>query len=235
MCGEKTVPQGEYNPNWGSPPRVRGKVDHVRLLIGEDGITPACAGKRSSLGYTVSVAWDHPRACGEKSLKIVDTLCAPGSPPRMRGKDCSTSFRVPSPGITPAHAGKRHPQATTLGSVRDHPRACGEKLLSLDGYVCHGGSPPRMRGKAACALSPHRPSGITPAHAGKSTKCFRRTCTSRGSPPRMRGKANALSMPDIISRITPAHAGKSFAAAGADLRSGDHPRACGEKLFPSLE
>ena len=50
-------------------------------------------------------------------------------------------------GITPAHAGKTHPDKQRLNLIEDHPRACGENLTLYleDGYI--EGSPPRMRGK----------------------------------------------------------------------------------------
>ena len=33
-------------------------------------------------------------------------------------------------GITPAHAGKRHPTTASSWKSEDHPRACGEKLAA---------------------------------------------------------------------------------------------------------
>ena len=65
----------------------------------------------------------------------------------MRGKERTPAlFRVPF-GITPAYAGKSRRGLSVSRGQWDHPRLCGEKLLSL---VCHAiisGSPPPMRGK----------------------------------------------------------------------------------------
>ena len=47
VCGEKTFSQLDSTVPPGSPPRVRGKVCHQLLGSLIDGITPACAGKRS--------------------------------------------------------------------------------------------------------------------------------------------------------------------------------------------
>ena len=48
----------------------------------------------------------------------------------------------------------------------------------------------------------------------------------------MRGKVYAaVSMPDTVG-ITPAYAGKSMIAADSPLSTKDHPRLCGEKVFP---
>ena len=51
-----------------------------------------------------------------------------------------------------------------------------------------------------------------------------------GSPPHMQGKAKAYLEACFALRITPAHAGKSQLYRTARRPSGDHPRACGEKM-----
>ena len=50
-----------------------------------------------------------------------------------------------------------------------------------------------------------------------------------GSPPRVRGKDIAIRKVANYDRITPACAGKSPCGCTAAIRSGDHPRVCGEK------
>ena len=92
--------------------------------------------------------------------------------------------------------------------------------------------------------------GITPAHAGKSTsndnpiakyRDHPRACGEKaaggggvtlaeGSPPRMRGKGKQCKFIYHIPGITPAHAGKSSTPQANVYGSGDHPRACGEKV-----
>ena len=49
---------------------------------------------------------DHPRLCGEKYPRHMQSVCCPGSPPPMRGKGGFTSSSVAASGITPAYAGK---------------------------------------------------------------------------------------------------------------------------------
>ena len=77
---------------------------------------------------------------------------------------------------------------------------------------------------------PRSPSWDHPRACGEKAdhRDFRRR--SAGSPPRMRGKA--LDRPPYVSteRITPAHAGKSATSRRSLRASGDHPRACGEKI-----
>ena len=134
----------------------------------------------------------------------------------------------------------------------DHPRLCGEKVLTgtkNDGFM---GSPPPMRGKARSCKSAGDATRITPAYAGKSAQYFTnhaprldhpRLCGEKvtvavplipysGSPPPMRGKAVFLRCGYTAGRITPAYAGKSQARPQQADTSEDHPRLCGEK--PSL-
>ena len=46
VCGEKLLCLKSWLPRLGSPPRVRGKEYRVKRCSCDDGITPACAGKR---------------------------------------------------------------------------------------------------------------------------------------------------------------------------------------------
>ena len=105
-CGEnggRALPHGR---NGGSPPRMRGKLQHLRLIVKHLRITPAHAGKTLRTAQHRASSQDHPRACGENTVMTAHTADDGGSPPRMRGKlyDCMRGccrFR-----ITPAHAGK---------------------------------------------------------------------------------------------------------------------------------
>ena len=91
--------------------------------------------------------------------------------------------------------------------------------------------------------------GITPARAGKSSRVddlaerlrdHPRACGEKqtgmpystkrlGSPPRVRGKVDRWRLYASGTGITPARAGKSWIEKSNMIRSGDHPRACGEK------
>ena len=46
VCGEKGLAPEHLPQRWGSPPRVRGKDRPRSHGAAEEGITPACAGKR---------------------------------------------------------------------------------------------------------------------------------------------------------------------------------------------
>ena len=130
--------------------------------------------------------------------------------------------------VTPAYTGKRPTPRWVRPNPRDHPRACGEKLVSVSGSSSVPGSPPRMRGKERLDVFNLCAKRITPAHAGKSSLAVGMAALSwdhpracgekpadegwlarqKGSPPRMRGKALANDMGHTMTGITPAYAGK---------------------------
>ena len=129
VCGEKHEPARAQGLIMGSPPRVRGKVSAVPVLLPCVGITPACAGKSNARWQFRTSHRDHPRVCGEKFMLPWLNALELGSPPRVRGK------------VQMA--------LVALGRNKDHPRVCGEKFVELLQNGHHKGSPPRVRGKVA--------------------------------------------------------------------------------------
>ena len=152
-----------------------------------------------------------------------------GSPPRMRGKGTPVLRGFGRTGITPACAGKSPAATPAAAGHQDHPRVCGEKQVARADEMGVEGSPPRMRGKAACVDARPLYGRITPAYAGKSCPCritslacrdHPRVCGEKsagghsvcgilGSPPRMRGKGILGAVNKSNIGITPAYAGKS--------------------------
>ena len=106
----------------------------------------------------------------------------------------------------------------------------GEKRLTAHLEHISYGSPPRWRGKGTAGLSHRQGVGITPAWAGKKHVEPGQLLPERGSPPRGRGKGRAGPCPCDHCRITPAQAGKSRPFSDRQRRTGDHPRAGGEKF-----
>ena len=167
----------------------------------------------------------------------------------MRGKEPDTIITELTDGITPAYAGKRVPRVYGLSVPGDHPRVCGEKMVSMIPHRRSRGSPPRMRGKVHGVVQELCRVGITPAYAGKRTLvgecpkplwdhprvCGEKNNTAKtysnmeGSPPRMRGKGQAGRKVVVELGITPAYAGKSTPDRLFLYHLGDHPRVCGEK------
>ena len=106
---------------------MRGKVLRRNADHAAGGITPACAGKSFSRSPIPRKIRDHPRVCGEKTVRAVTVPTVLGSPPRVRGKDANDHFPVGTRRITPACAGKRVVEPRSAEMDEDHPRVCGEK------------------------------------------------------------------------------------------------------------
>ena len=167
MCGEKARPAHHVRLKRGSPPRVRGKVADIVVVVLHGGITPACAGKRPACRKQTLPTGDHPRVCGEK-LRLPSRKCSSvGSPPRVRGKALAIKSRRLEGRITPACAGKSPFFVEFKIVYRDHPRVCGEKLHGRHVLMAEEGSPPRVRGKGLAVCKILISVGITPACAGK--------------------------------------------------------------------
>ena len=167
-CGEKFILALYWAFVLGSPPHMRGKVTCQVSDQNQFGITPAHAGKRKHKPGKRMEQGDHPRTCGEKTLWADKCTAVKGSPPHMRGKGKPFLRDGGQTGITPAHAGKRSSRTCTGFPARDHPRTCGEKMVASFSRFSFMGSPPHMRGKGWSCRPDSCPTGITPAHAGKS-------------------------------------------------------------------
>ena len=207
-CGDKHHGACGTQCHRGSPPRMRGQD-----LIGPAAasilrITPADAGTRNLLGYMATGMEDHPRGCGDKSIRAVLATSAAGSPPRMRGQEIHQSDSMRVVRITPADAGTRQRCRALRLRTWDHPRGCGDKHVYTSCNQLITGSPPRMRGQVNYLVNHPHQSRITPADAGTSLliqlvgydlRDHPRGCgdkraeaearsTRVGSPPRMRGQ-----------------------------------------------
>ena len=85
---------------------MRGKVVIVMLKQIRIRITPAYAGKSPPIIVPEASIKDHPRLCGEKSVRVSLLAFAMGSPPPMRGKGLLMNSLSGQLRITPAYAGK---------------------------------------------------------------------------------------------------------------------------------
>ena len=74
-CGEKGFWTSTPSGLVGSPPRMRGKGGLISTTTGKYRITPAHAGKSSSITGFETPGWDHPRACGEKLVRRSISVC----------------------------------------------------------------------------------------------------------------------------------------------------------------
>ena len=227
-CGENHLTKRLSVKPLGSSPRVRGKPDGKVLARGDVRLIPARAGKTRLSRRLGLLTGAHPRACGEN----------------FNGK----AFLVNGSGLIPARAGKTVTYIFQIRLMTAHPRACGENAPMEGLEPSTAGSSPRVRGKRRAAASSTCPPRLIPARAGKTPvhrhrdiqpRAHPRACGendrtytvkagSNGSSPRVRGKRAGCTAPPGASGLIPARAGKTVPRSGARIRSGAHPRACGE-------
>ena len=216
----------------GSPPRMRGQVEPLVPWTKHNRITPADAGTSSSWQKAPVHSWDHPRGCGDKGFEPMDPQVGGGSPPRMRGQGNAHPRKANGNGITPADAGTSVLELFHTSTNKDHPRGCGDKVISIPPDVFRPGSPPRMRGQVHREPGDTHSQRITPADAGTRRlwgdkralyEDHPRGCGDKalspsfsdgsvGSPPRMRGQVFAGIERRLQPGITPADAGTRLTA-----------------------
>ena len=130
-----------------------------------------------------------------------------GSSPLTRGKRRSIAGAESDRGLIPAHAGKTVILRSQEGNRRAHPRSRGENDPGSTQPERLMGSSPLTRGKPARADTRRAPTGLIPAHAGKTS-----------------GSAWDARSPGLI----PAHAGKTSGRGPVRHPDQAHPRSRGE-------
>ena len=168
MCGEHRSGFNALFFLTGSSPHVRGARKDSPLRRCHSGIIPACAGSTLTLAVSRSRARDHPRMCGEHYDVPGKITEVPGSSPHVRGALSGVRNPRTASGIIPACAGSTPPAAWTPRSSRDHPRMCGEHLMSLPVAAAVTGSSPHVRGALVHGGRGDVRRGIIPACAGST-------------------------------------------------------------------
>ena len=188
---------------------MRGKVLDRQIFLIKCRITPAYAGKSSTL--------DRIR------------LSRLGSPPPMRGKDFQPCYPCGGIGITPAYAGKSFCVSGVEVRKRDHPRLCGEKETTNTSSMTTTGITPTYAGKREVIYGFKHVLQDHPRLCGEKIWNIKASCGKWGSPPPMRGKARKRPTGKRLEGITPAYAGKRVMLSPDPVLLRDHPRLCGEK------
>ena len=186
--------------------------------------------------------------CGDHSRTCCSKCFGRGSSPRVRGPRMPSRMTIHSVRIIPACAGTTFPSRCQKNIVEDHPRVCGDHLLSDKQFDTLKGSSPRVRGPLDELHRRIQSVGIIPACAGTTLPHhpmldFRqdhpRVCGDHvnsisvrlertGSSPRVRGPLCHIIPCWIFDRIIPACAGTTLTAYQYDWNGQDHPRVCGD-------
>ena len=146
VCGEHALLGKLIDFEAGSSPRVRGTRLRHFSFSRRAGIIPACAGN-TLLGLLLLPSyWDHPRVCGEHPPSCSMLIVELGSSPRVRGTPTMPKRTWSKNGIIPACAGNTASQLSPCEDSGDHPRVCGEHMMTRDVKDLDLGSSPRVRG-----------------------------------------------------------------------------------------
>ena len=194
-------------PACGSSPRLRGtRLDHQRGFI-QPRFIPAPAGNATGFFSAAESLTVHPRACGERQLWAGRPGYVDGSSPRLRGTPADRCGIGSPVRFIPAPAGNARAWRGPSCSQPVHPRACGERVPALRGFVYFTGSSPRLRGTLLRLALMFPGSRFIPAPAGNANPvsarfvwcsvhpraCGERQCSAHphlraiGSSPRLRG------------------------------------------------
>ncbi len=227
---------------------MRGTPAQKQYSEHAPGIIPAYAGNTGSALNSRVVFGDHPRICGEHAPSMSTMLPLTGSSPHMRGTRPIRKDKGTQVGIIPAYAGNTLRWRRGSCHCRDHPRICGEHLLSVTYPALFGGSSPHMRGTHVDLGLPVSVFGIIPAYAGNTNlqgigiaqwRDHPRICGEHfhgvmtytfgeGSSPHMRGTPFHANGGYCSPGIIPAYAGNTVAWIRVRESVWDHPRICGE-------
>ena len=171
MCGEHIVANRNCGSVQGSSPHVRGARAGRARPAGPSGIIPACAGSTGHSRFRVLLIRDHPRMCGEHR-SLTDSLSpARGSSPHVRGALPDLVPGVEEGGIIPACAGSTAASIQPVSASWDHPRMCGEHMVSTRRICQPSGSSPHVRGAQSLGIQFSGTTGIIPACAGSTESC----------------------------------------------------------------
>ena len=215
----------------GSSPLTRGKQLTDGGNVAVFGLIPAHAGKTLRATTIGSHAGAHPRSRGENRRCRRTTWACSGSSPLTRGKRPDAHRVGRHPRLIPAHAGKTRASGRFDIGLRAHPRSRGENARPHPSELLFLGSSPLTRGKQKHGPLRRHPSGLIPAHAGK-TRFWRTMVFGRGAHPRSRGEnVEARTSSGMRTWLIPAHAGKTESNGRAVTHSWAHPRSRGENLI----
>ena len=108
--------------------------------------------KIKSIAQNMQWTWSPPRMWG-KEIAGVEHRPNRRITPRVWGKAVAVDHGLAEIRITPTCVGKRLRDMPNWSEPRDHPHACGEKVLSKMIPESTLGSPPRMWGNAVCTTA----------------------------------------------------------------------------------
>ena len=133
------------------------------------GIIPTRVGTSYCADSRFDNCWDHPHACGDKSLISISALPGRGSSPRVWGQVCVTVSAACNGRIIPTRVGTRINASNFCRSIWDHPHACGDKGTKISEMTADQGSSPRVWGQVDRSRGESVADRIIPTRVGTSS------------------------------------------------------------------
>ena len=228
-CGERHGHSCRSMSFCGSSPRLRGTPASSTARPTTRRFIPAPAGNAQQGGRVRPRTPVHPRACGERSLRCVNSFSSCGSSPRLRGTLAMVSLLVCLARFIPAPAGNAASSGGRQSSQTVHPRACGERCTAAVVPFRPPGSSPRLRGTRRGPWRGRHAIPVHPRACGERWRHWQRGPVDDGSSPRLRGTPDQREAFLLRARFIPAPAGNAGSATSRPRASPVHPRACGER------
>ena len=167
-CGDKYQSRCYQDFIRGSSPRVWGQVKRSRSPFNVAWIIPTRVGTSPVSRWRKSCREDHPHACGDKHHSSALPPFRIGSSPRVWGQvyDCSRDCAINR--IIPTRVGTRRTIFQAKRNTRDHPHACGDKIIRRFKHSLYAGSSPRVWGQERQRIPTHAQTRIIPTRVGTS-------------------------------------------------------------------
>ena len=140
----------------------------VRMATDDERFIPARAGNARPSSAQGLLAAVHPRACGERSEKLLRPPTFYGSSPRVRGTLIAMIQKKEGQRFIPARAGNASRHIFRARALSVHPRACGERASKFPEIARTFGSSPRVRGTHHRQTCETRKRRFIPARAGNA-------------------------------------------------------------------
>ena len=127
MRGEEMDRFSPQQPQGELPPHARRRAARRVPLLRGDGITSACAEKRSPRAFPVACPGNYPRMRGEEPILVFIGKCDAELPPHARRRGWPYRWYSARHGITSACAEKRPVSPSTAPAARNYLRMRGEE------------------------------------------------------------------------------------------------------------
>ena len=178
MCGEnQRVVHGLFY-QFGSSPRVWGKLIRHAPPPPHHRVIPTCVGKTRARPQNLRSSSGHPHVCGENCRGCTGGYLRGGSSPRVWGKRREGRDEVCEGRVIPTCVGKTKGISLFLVFSSGHPHVCGENVGGCGIYVEKDGSSPRVWGKLKTAMANDDKNRVIPTCVGKTEagSALRKVC-----------------------------------------------------------